>query len=178
MFLILLILLEQRCRGISNLSWRRLKYQFGKNLRRRLSMNYIRILASVETINYINHCYPLCEYEHHDMNPYLYSQLVVWCMVRCMYVTSWQDVLCSTWVGLRRATKESVGVITAKANGGLCANIGVKSTREKSEEDFDSYWWEVQLLSQSEGLERMLERGDNGRQGMERGKDCYWLSVL
>ena len=35
MFLILLILLEQRCRGISDLSQHRLKYQFGKNLRRR-----------------------------------------------------------------------------------------------------------------------------------------------
>ena len=93
-------------------------------------------------------------------------------------VTSRWDVLCSTWAvlsfcaltraGLRRATKESAGVITAKVNSGLCANIGVKSTRAKSEEAFDSYWWEVQPLSQSEGLERMLERGDNGRQGMER----------
>ena len=60
MFLKLLILLERRCHGISNLSQRQLKYQFGKNLRRRLSMNYIKILASVGTINYISHCYPLC----------------------------------------------------------------------------------------------------------------------
>ena len=35
MFLILLILLEWRCRGISDLSRHRLKYQFGKNLQRR-----------------------------------------------------------------------------------------------------------------------------------------------
>ena len=34
-FLILLILLERRCCGISDLSRCRLKYQFGKNLQRR-----------------------------------------------------------------------------------------------------------------------------------------------
>ena len=69
-------------------------------------------------------------------------------------------------------------MITAKVNCGLCVNIQGSRVQGLSPKRTETVTDEkCNRLANQRALERMLERGDNGRQGMERGKDCYWLSV-